>query len=243
MMAASTALSFDVGTRTLSLCVVTQAAAPGGCDSAAQKQQQHPELSVREWRVIDLHGEEKGLTMHQLSERCVEALLSLGLLEKYKPDTVIIETQRAGQFGNATMVAISHVLHAFALTSARLMHMPLSVSFVSPTLKLVAAAKLLGLKPPSEEEEVAAVAAPPVVVLEGGEGEQEATLVPSTEEGAKPEPTDRQRNYAFYKKNKKASKDSVAKLLSGERALACTLRPRARKSTPRLKRRTTWQTA
>lgn len=164
-----TVLSFDVGTRTLSLCVVS-------------KIETH--VHVLEWRILDLHGEDKKLTMHDLSERCVKRLAELELMETYKPDTVLIETQRGGKFGNATMMSISHVLHAFVVTSAHYLQAPCTVVFMSPTLKIAAAVKLL-----------------PV--------EEEATL----EAAAEPELTTRQKNYQFYKKNKKVSKDAVALLI------------------------------
>lgn len=164
-----TVLSFDVGTRTLSLCVVSKE------DSC---------VHVLEWRILDLHGEDKKLTMHDLSERCVKRLAELELMETYKPDTVLIETQRGGKFGNATMMSISHVLHAFVVTSAHYLQAPCNVVFMSPTLKIAAAVKLLPI-------------------------EEEATL-----EEAAVELTTRQKNYQFYKKNKKVSKDAVALLLT-----------------------------
>ena len=164
-----TVLSFDVGTRTLSLCVVSKE------DSC---------VHVLEWRILDLHGEDKKLTMHDLSERCVKRLAELELMETYKPETVLIETQRGGKFGNATMMSISHVLHAFVVTSAHYLQAPCNVVFMSPTLKIAAAVKLLPI-------------------------EEEATL-----EEAAVELTTRQKNYQFYKKNKKVSKDAVAKLLT-----------------------------
>lgn len=168
-----TVLSFDVGTRTLSLCVVSR---------------EDTRVNVLEWRILDLHGEDKKLTMHDLSERCVKRLAELELMETYRPDTVLIETQRGGKFGNATMMSISHVLHAFVVTCAHYLKAPCNVVFMSPTLKIAAAVKLL---PPEEEE----------ATLEG------------TLEGAA-ELTTRQKNYQFYKKNKKVSKDAVALLLT-----------------------------
>jgi hypothetical protein len=163
-----TVLSFDVGTRTLSLCVVSPAAA-----SAA--------VTILDWRILDLHGEDKKLTMHDLSERCVKTLMNIRLMETYRPDTVLIETQRGGTFGNATMVSMSHVLHAFVMTSAHHLGIPCTVVFMSPTRKIVAAVGLL----PKEEEEIVA-------------------------DDASQELTTRQKNYKFYKKNKKVSKDAVA---------------------------------
>ena len=155
-----TVLSFDVGTRTLSVCVVSKVDA---------------RVHVLEWRILDLHGEDKKLTMHDLSERCVKRLAELELMETHKPDTVLIETQRGGKFGNATMMSISHVLHAFVVTCAHYLKVPCNVVFMSPTLKIAAAVKLL---PPEEEE----------AKLDEG--------------AAEPELTTRQKNYQFYKKNK-----------------------------------------
>ena len=169
-----TVLSFDVGTRTLSVCVVSKVDA---------------RVHVLEWRILDLHGEDKKLTMHDLSERCVKRLAELELMETHKPDTVLIETQRGGKFGNATMMSISHVLHAFVVTCAHYLKVPCNVVFMSPTLKIAAAVKLL---PPEEEE----------AKLDEG--------------AAEPELTTRQKNYQFYKKNKKVSKDAVALLLTDQ---------------------------
>jgi hypothetical protein len=171
----TTTVSFDVGTRTLSVCIVSKS------DSV---------LTVLDWRVMDLHGEDKKLTMHDLSERCVAQLMKLGIMEKYRPSTVLIETQRGGKFGNATMVSMSHVLHACVMTSAQYLNVPCAVVFMSPTLKVAAAVKLLPKQEEAENDVLAAV-----------------------------ELTTRQKNYQFYKKNKKASKDAVALLIPDETRL------------------------
>ena len=159
------ALSFDVGTRTLSLCIM---------DS---------ENVVHLWKILDLHGDDKKLTMHDLSERAVTVLKNLRLFETWAPEVVLIETQRGGKFGNATMVSISHVIHAFCLTAAAYLNVNVPVVFMSPTAKVSASISVL---PPEQ------LAAPKPAVQDA---------------------TERQRNYAFYKANKQVSVKAVQHLL------------------------------
>ena len=157
-------LSFDVGTRTLSLCIMQ-------------------ESTVHLWTILDLHGQDKKLTMHDLSARAVAALKNLNLFETWGPQAVLIETQRGGKFGNATMVSMSHVIHAFCLTACAYMGVSVPVIFMSPTAKVNAAVSVL---PPEQ-------LAKPAVMADDA--------------------TERQRNYAFYKANKQVSVKAVQHLL------------------------------
>lgn len=157
-------LSFDVGTRTLSLCIME-------------------DKTVHLWTILDLHGEDKKLTMHDLSERAVAALKNLRLFETWAPQAVLIETQRGGKFGNATMVSMSHVIHAFCLTASAYLGVSVPVIFMSPTAKVTAAVSVL----------------PPEQLAKPSEVSEDATA--------------RQRNYAFYKANKQVSVKAVQHLL------------------------------
>jgi hypothetical protein len=138
---------------------------------------------VHLWTILDLHGDDKKLTMHDLSARAVSALKNLRLFETWAPEVVLIETQRGGKFGNATMVSMSHVIHAFCLTAAAYLGVTVPVVFMSPTAKVTAA---VGVLPP------------------------EQLAKPST---VSKDATERQRNYAFYKANKQVSVKAVLHLI------------------------------
>ncbi len=130
-------LSFDVGTRTLSYCMLEHA--------------QGDVLTVHGWETIDVHAE-AGLPgkAHPTLKEDSEYVLNVLHARKHRfweftPDAVIIEQQPAGgnnRFCSVRMKCISHVIHAFfyilqlehAGMGAQQNAVP--VSFVSPSSKL-----------------------------------------------------------------------------------------------------------
>lgn len=123
-------LSFDVGTRSLAYCVCSCSQEGGS------------EFQVEQWATVDLLAEGGPASMHVVSERMVDFLT--GFLPGVQVDVVLIENQRGGKFGNATMVTVSHVMQAFYYTRAKFTAGPHPrVEFYSPTLKVGAAKRLL----------------------------------------------------------------------------------------------------
>lgn len=124
-------LSFDVGTRSLAYCMCLYS----NIDTEFQFQ-------VEQWATVDLLAEGGPASMHVVSERMVDFLT--GFLPGVQVDVVLIENQRGGKFGNATMVTVSHVMQAFYYTRAKFTAGPHPrVEFYSPTLKVGAAKRLL----------------------------------------------------------------------------------------------------
>ena len=132
-------LSFDIGTRTLSYCML-----------------EHVEgvLTVCAWETIDVHAEaglsEKAKpTMKEDAEYVLDTLgRRKAMFWSHAPDAVIIEQQPAGganRFSSVRMKSISHVVHGYfyALQRARdgdgmgMDGCIVPVQFVSPSSKLV----------------------------------------------------------------------------------------------------------
>lgn len=154
-MAEMKVLSFDVGTRTLSYCVLQH-------DDAASS------LVVHAWETVDVHTEaqlsEKAKpTMKEDAEYVMNALHARKThLWSLHPDVVIIEQQPAGgtnRFSSVRMKCLSHVIHAFfynqQLEPTCGMHADGSrvpVTFVSPSSKLTGMPSSTSTPPTSQND-------------------------------------------------------------------------------------------
>lgn len=131
-------LSFDVGTKTLSYCLLVK-------DDTI--------ITIEAWESINIH-DEAGLsdrakpTMKEDAEYVVDALLRRQpALWAGHPDVVIVEQQPAGgnnRFCSVRMKSLSHVIHSFFYTMQRVSGVGgmgveatiIPVTFVSPASKL-----------------------------------------------------------------------------------------------------------
>ena len=132
-------LSFDIGTRTLSYCLVSVPS--NGSTEEDGRWESVPKYTILAWESIDtlteneVLGDGKQIRDHvprviaSLRSRCASLLTPM-------PDCICIEQQRAGKFGNVTMMVMSYVLQAFFETHAHSIGQPANIDFMSPTLKL-----------------------------------------------------------------------------------------------------------
>lgn len=128
-------LCFDIGTRTLSYCLLEMVPVEGGS----------PELTIHEWETIDVHAEAKVTkskpTMRQDCEMVINSLSTR--IEKfwgYDLDNICVEQQPAGgknMFSSVRMKVVSHALHAYMYSQQLGMDRQVPVTFVSPSSKLV----------------------------------------------------------------------------------------------------------
>lgn len=126
-------LAFDVGTKTLSYCLL-------GVSEEAQP-------VVHAWETINVH-EEAGLaskakpTMREDAEYTMNSLHArVQDIWELAPDVVVVEQQPAGgrnMFSSVRMKCLSHVIHAFFHTYQLMKSgtIDIPVSFVSPSTKL-----------------------------------------------------------------------------------------------------------
>ena len=131
-------LCFDVGTKTLSYCLL-QFIPVENADA---------DITVLEWETINIHQEngvsEKAKpTMKEDSEYVMNCIHRRSqTLWGHNPDFVMVEQQPAGgrnMFSSVRMKSLSHVIHAYFYTH-QLHHggeIRVPVGFVSPSLKLV----------------------------------------------------------------------------------------------------------
>jgi hypothetical protein len=129
-------LCFDIGTRTLSYCLLEINLVPGS----------EPELSIHEWETIDVHAEanlsaKAKPTMKEDCEYVIRAVHRRAhTMWGYELDNIIIEQQPAGgknMFSSVRMKVVSHALHAYFFSQQLGTERNVPVSFVSPSSKLV----------------------------------------------------------------------------------------------------------
>lgn len=176
------------------------------------------DFQVHHWEVIDILND-KGVqpsspspedetelrtsvnvTIEQHVELALEALYRrLPWFEVESLDHVLIEVQKSGQFGNATMKTLSHTIQGFFVLLGMTGGYPaVPVSLVSPTLKLHVETATTARKKAAELARVAA--------LDHAQAAAEAE-VEATEDVTK-------RRRKKYKKNKSHGVDAVRDLVA-----------------------------
>lgn len=128
-------LCFDIGTRTLSYCLLEMVPV-----------EESPELTIHEWETIDVHAEANlsDKAKPTMREDCEMVINSIDArIEKfweYDIDNICIEQQPAGgthRFSSVRMKVVSHALHAYLYSQQLRMAWRAPVTFVSPSSKLV----------------------------------------------------------------------------------------------------------
>ena len=128
-------LSFDVGVKSLSLCVLEFTPVDGG----------DPELNILQWETINVHQEndvapKAKTTMKQDSECVINSLQTrIEQLWAHDLDHVIIENQpgsSVNKFSSTRMKILSHTIHTVFFMKANSGARPIPVEFVSPSSKL-----------------------------------------------------------------------------------------------------------
>jgi hypothetical protein len=142
-------LCFDIGTKTLSYCLLEMLRIEG----------EPPALTIHEWESIDVHAEANLVdkakpTMREDCEMVINSIdARIDKLWGYELDNVIVEQQPAGgknMFSSVRMKVVSHALHAYFYSQQLRQDRRVPVTFVSPSSKLV------GLDFNESEEAVAA---------------------------------------------------------------------------------------
>lgn len=136
-------LAFDVGTKTLSYCLLEFVP---GIPATADAPPPPPALTVHAWETTNIHEEvcaKTKPTMKDDSEYMIQVLSArVEKLFALCPDAIMIEQQPAGghnMFSSVRMKCLSHVIHGFFYTY-QLQNggvAPVPVGFVSPSSKLV----------------------------------------------------------------------------------------------------------
>lgn len=131
-------LAWDIGTKTLSYCLLQFEQTPG----------EAPNLTILEWETVNVH-EEAGLsakakpTMREDAEYVIKAIhRRCENLWNNELDYVVVEQQPAGgknMFSSVRMKILSHVVHAYfyIFQVFRADSVTVPVQFVSPSSKLV----------------------------------------------------------------------------------------------------------
>ena len=136
-------LCFDIGTKTLSYCLLEIVPVEGA----------EPVLSIHEWETIDVHAE-AGLsdkakpTMREDCEYVINSISTrIRIFLRHNVDNMIIEQQPAGgknMFSSVRMKVVSHAVHAYLYAQqigsetayGQIYEGNIPVTFVSPASKL-----------------------------------------------------------------------------------------------------------